>query len=589
MEAATKVAVAPDARRARIHPLPGGARRYKAALDWLVAWIGAARPTVGRLREALAQRFDAAGRATADGAVDLLEGAGLIQQRGGALALTAAGEAYAARPDPAALFEQLHASYLGLLEALTLADVPGLQDGARAGRLLAALIRRPWQGRSQPELRKNWLRSLGLLVPRDSAGRADAVTPLGVRVMDAHADEVAEIRKRVEDLLAEERLADVERAEALAWPAGAEDAAGAEAPVEGAEAPAPVEDAAPGRAEEARAGMPPRWGAARLELDADLLRPELRGLELPARLIERLCAALSSGKHLLLTGPPGTGKTEIALALGRAAASAGFCNGVLPATASADWTTFETLGGYALQKNGELRFRPGVFLAAIERRAWLLVDELNRADMDRALGELLTVLAGRGTTTPYALDDGRLVSVGPEAGCTHRVPPGFRVLATMNTWDRAALFRLSYAVQRRFAIVHVGPPDEATYARLLSRAAREEGDRDPAPGPALDAAALGCVLKIFGQGGLLGLRSLGPAVAIDMVRYLRRRGGGGDGIAEAIGMFVLPQLEGLAPEEAAEAMRRVGAALAGRASPEAIAELTARFEEVFPDSRIAGS
>ena len=110
-----------------------------------------------------------------------------------------------------------------------------------------------------------------------------------------------------------------------------------------------------------------------------------------------------------------------------------------------------------------------MFLQAIERWQWLIIDELNRADVDRAFGELMTVLAGKASDSAFELDDGRSVSIGPDARCTHRTRPTFRVVATMNTWDKTSLFRLSYAVQRRFAVVHVGIPDDATYAHLIDR------------------------------------------------------------------------------------------------------------------------
>ena len=216
-----------------------------------------------------------------------------------------------------------------------------------------------------------------------------------------------------------------------------------------------------------------------LELPAGLVRARAAGLELPEGVIERAAAALSAGKHLILAGPPGTGKTALALALGEAARAAGFCGEVMTATASADWTTFDTIGGYALGQGGALRFREGLFLRAIDRGAWLVVDELNRADADRAFGELLTVLAGHAAVTPFVGDDGRPVSIGSDPASQRRVPPTFRVVATMNTWDRASLFRLSYALERRFARVHVGVPDDAAYARLIRRAALGEGEGSP--------------------------------------------------------------------------------------------------------------
>ena len=439
--------------------------------------------------------------------------------------------------DPELLFERHHAACPGLLETLVLADAVPATDPARARWLYEGLVDRRHRSPQQLAFRRGRLAALGLVA-------RGAPTPLGRQILGERAAEVADIRRRIADLLDEER-------------------------VEALDGGLPEDD------------EPAEVLAARVELTAAAVRPHLAHLDLAPDLVERLCAALSAGKHLLLVGPPGTGKTELGLALGEAARVAGCCSGLFTATASADWTTYETIGGYALERDGSLRFRPGVFLTALEQNQWLLVDELNRADVDRAFGELLTVLSGRGASTPFKLPDGRTVSVGPEAGATHRVPPSFRLIATMNTWDRGALFRLSYALLRRFAVIHVGAPDDAGYARLLDRHASELGDD-----PSLDPATRAALGRLFRSTGLLAHRPLGPAVALDMIRYIRRRAAPGEGLAEAIAMYLLPQLEGLPADAAAAVADLLDTELAAVASPRARLELRARLRELFPDLRL---
>jgi len=441
----------------------------------------------------------------------------------------------------------------GSLEMLAIVDTPGISGRAKMLCLLEGLLGRRYRTAKPVAARRRHLRALGLV---ERTPRGETVTHAGRLLLDDRAREVSAIRDRIDELLDDEielasaRLdGDLDREPEPEAPAATEAAAVVQSL------------ARPSRERE------------RVDLTAADIRPHLRVMELPEALLACVAAALSSGKHLLLTGPPGTGKTELGHAIGEAARTTGHCHGVLATTASAEWTPFDTLGGYALERDGSLHFRPGVFLSAIQGGRWLLVDELNRADADRAFGEWMTVLGGRGVVTPYKLDDGRPVSIGPEETATHRVQPAFRMIATMNTWDRTALHRLSYALQRRFAVVHVGIPDDDAYGRLLEHEACCETGDSP-----LDRAVLGRLKALLRSSGLFAIRPIGPAIAIDLVRYVRRRGAGGTGLAEALAIFLLPQLDGLASDTLPAVLTLFEAALAHLAAAPEVAELRARVE-----------
>lgn len=181
----------------------------------------------------------------------------------------------------------------------------------------------------------------------------------------------------------------------------------------------------------------------------------------------RIIAHLVTGRNIIFYGPPGTGKTRNAVKIARL-----FCGeGVKKfsfETANAEWTTYDVVGGPTFSGRTALKIKPGFLTFAAKKCTdsvealglpyWLIIDEINRANLDLAFGKIFSLLDVEYRGQPI-FDESELA--GMENADEYRrvtIPPDFRVLATMNTYDTALLFSLGYAFRRRFAFVEIPSP-----------------------------------------------------------------------------------------------------------------------------------
>lgn len=204
-------------------------------------------------------------------------------------------------------------------------------------------------------------------------------------------------------------------------------------------------------------------------------------LYLPQDIIDVIIKALEKG-NVLFIGPPGVGKTKLAIELVRSLSGNDECFNIV--TANSLWFRRNLIGGESIRE-GSVMWKSGLLIQAYvkasrvnEGNYYVIIDEINRADVDKAFGELFTIFSSsdpKDWFIPKALID-EIKSYGDnidqyaseflkiyeelqKVGKENEPLKKIRIISTMNLTDARNLFYVGDALARRFVSFYFDYPE----------------------------------------------------------------------------------------------------------------------------------
>ncbi len=189
-------------------------------------------------------------------------------------------------------------------------------------------------------------------------------------------------------------------------------------------------------------------------------------------LLNDIISAVERSHQIILIGPPGTGKTHLAMWAAHKLTNKGIDGSWILVQFHKSYRYDDFVERVVIKRKGssfELVVESQVFVKLCDyarqnpdKKFVLVIDEINRADVGSVFGELIYAIEYRGYPVSLAYS-GRLL----------KVPENLYIIATANDIDRGT-FDLGVALRRRFEVVRIDVSVEMLEELLRRNGASEE-------------------------------------------------------------------------------------------------------------------